>query len=277
MTHIPKTPPTAFTDPAWLNAQYKKSDNLSARISLHGKCSTDGGQWYPWVFDQMRACIADRADILEIGAGVGDLWVRNRSKMSDGWTVTVTDRSEGMVEETKNILGADASFLYAVVDANDRWPFLDDSFDVVIANHVLHHIDQINTCLSEAARVLRPGGVFFASCLGPSHMQKFYDLIHEFDENFDAHRFDRPFNLATGTGLLSPHFFTVKIIDHQNSLVIHRDDIPLLVEYAYSMNDVASLLGPQGKAKLVDFFSDLIEQQGELVIPKEEGLFVAVV
>ena len=39
-----------------------------------------------------------------------------------------------------------------------RLPFLDSSFDRIIASEVLEHIDEDQTAMSELARVLRPGG-----------------------------------------------------------------------------------------------------------------------
>jgi SAM-dependent methyltransferase len=39
-------------------------------------------------------------------------------------------------------------------------PFKDQSFDVVIANSVLHHLPNISQAISEIARVLRFGGLF---------------------------------------------------------------------------------------------------------------------
>jgi SAM-dependent methyltransferase len=39
-----------------------------------------------------------------------------------------------------------------------RLPFLDSSFDRIIASEVLEHIDEDRTAMSELARVLRPGG-----------------------------------------------------------------------------------------------------------------------
>jgi SAM-dependent methyltransferase len=40
-----------------------------------------------------------------------------------------------------------------------RMSFADDRFDVVIANHVLEHVDDLPKALSEVARVLAPGGL----------------------------------------------------------------------------------------------------------------------
>jgi SAM-dependent methyltransferase len=52
-------------------------------------------------------------------------------------------------------------------------PFADGSFGTVVANSVLEHIPDLDSTLSEAARVLRPGGRFLIT--SPSH--RFPDLL----------------------------------------------------------------------------------------------------
>lgn len=39
----------------------------------------------------------------------------------------------------------------------------DDSYDVVICNHVLEHVDDVMTALLEMKRIIRPGGFFICS------------------------------------------------------------------------------------------------------------------
>jgi len=47
-----------------------------------------------------------------------------------------------------------------VFDAGFLWPFDDNSIDRIEAFHVLEHIEDLNTCMKEASRVLKPGGLF---------------------------------------------------------------------------------------------------------------------
>ncbi|MCC6155664.1 MAG: methyltransferase domain-containing protein, partial [Candidatus Hydrogenedentes bacterium] len=48
-------------------------------------------------------------------------------------------------------------------------PFRDASFDVVIASHIIEHLDSPEILLRECLRVLRSGGVLRVSCPSQSH------------------------------------------------------------------------------------------------------------
>lgn len=50
-----------------------------------------------------------------------------------------------------------------VTDLEQRWPLDDASFDVVIMSEVMEHLGSPEHALAEAARVLRPGGMLFAT------------------------------------------------------------------------------------------------------------------
>lgn len=46
-----------------------------------------------------------------------------------------------------------------VVDLEERpWPWTDNSFSIVRANHVFEHMDDVEATLRECVRVLKPGG-----------------------------------------------------------------------------------------------------------------------
>lgn len=47
---------------------------------------------------------------------------------------------------------------FQVLDANDRLPFPDESFDVVFSNDSVHHLRDRAAALQDWARMLRPGG-----------------------------------------------------------------------------------------------------------------------
>lgn len=55
-------------------------------------------------------------------------------------------------------LARDRGFDVRVGDIDRRWPFEDDSFDVVHANQVIEHVQRLDHFVDETLRVLRPGG-----------------------------------------------------------------------------------------------------------------------
>lgn len=94
--------------------------------------------------------------VLELGSGAGEGAVFFALK---GAKVTATDLSPAMLEVVKQV----AAYHKVEVDtqissAEDLSSFADQSFDVVYAANLLHHVD-IAACLDEVNRVLKPGGM----------------------------------------------------------------------------------------------------------------------
>ncbi|MFG1643611.1 class I SAM-dependent methyltransferase [Amycolatopsis sp. NPDC049252] len=60
-------------------------------------------------------------------------------------------------------------------DAGDL-PLRDGCFDAVVANHMLYHLDDPDSALSEFARVLRPGGWVAVATNGRDHLRELDDV-----------------------------------------------------------------------------------------------------
>ena len=133
--------------------------NLSTRMAIH-EFRTNPQDWFSWLADRLPL----REDVLEVGAGTGRLW----SEVGhDGLRLTLTDFSATMCEELRRVPGAEVR----QCDAADL-PFADASFDSLIANHMLYHLDDPAAALREFARVLRPGGRFAAAVNGRDHLEE---------------------------------------------------------------------------------------------------------
>lgn len=110
-----------------------------------------------------RELPAMQGDVLDIGAGRG---ISAFAFAMEGWHVTALE------PDSSSVVGADAIRSLAkeakldirvVENSGEELPFPDASFDVIHARQVLHHARNLQQLCKEAARVLKPGGVFIAT------------------------------------------------------------------------------------------------------------------
>lgn len=137
------------------------SGNLAARIALHAY-STNPQGWFGWLDERLPVS----GEVLEVGAGTGKLW-SEIDHVGWGLRLTLTDFSEAMCSHLRSIPGAEVRRC----EATDL-PFADGSFDTVVANHMLYHVDDPAAALKEFARVLRPGGRLAVAVNGRDHLEE---------------------------------------------------------------------------------------------------------
>jgi ubiquinone/menaquinone biosynthesis C-methylase UbiE len=93
--------------------------------------------------------------MLDLGCGAGENSVYFALK---GARCTATDYSPGMVDKALALARAnDVQIEGRTMDAM-RLDFPDDTFDIVYAANLLHHLPDANAALREMHRVLKPGG-----------------------------------------------------------------------------------------------------------------------
>ncbi|GAA4930300.1 class I SAM-dependent methyltransferase [Actinomycetospora succinea] len=114
------------------------------------------GQVLPWALEGLDL----GGDVLEIGPGYG---------VTTRWLVERTGPLTAVEVDPRLATDLDRQMAGRVdVHTGDgaRLPFRDASFDVVVCFTVLHHVPSVaqqDRVFAEAARVLRPGGVFAGS------------------------------------------------------------------------------------------------------------------
>lgn len=259
-------------DKNWME-QYENASNLRARIKIHEEYSTNKHGWMRWFFEQLS--LPWNARILEIGCGDGSLWLKNLDRIPDGLDITLTDFSQGMLKDAReNLSGFTHRFKFKQADAQSI-PFEDSSFDVVIANHMLYHVQDIDKALSEIHRVLKSGGYFYSSTVGEKHMWEMRDIVSGFDSDIITTRswyLTRKFQLENGKDKVSKWFKDVKPKRYEDSLVVTESGP--LVDYIFSMpGNVKSVFTYQKMQELVKYLEDEIKKSGGIFISKDTGYF----
>lgn len=264
--------PSRISDQAYLrDDQYKNAGNLNARIALHERFSTNRQGWAGWAFEQWCALLPAKARVLEVGCGPAFIWARNRDRIPTGWQVTLTDFSPGMLVEARTALGpAAARFVLAEADAQ-ALPLADESFDGVIAHHMLYHVPDRPRAYAEFRRVLAPDGVVIVALNGEDHLREIRNLV---EEGFPgAVRPDSSANkqLPTGRAVeeMRTVFSRVEVIPYEDGLEVTEAQ-PLvdyvLSDFHYQVSD---------KAAFTQFVEERLQRDGVIRIRKDSALIVA--
>ena len=101
--------------------------------------------------------------ILELGCGTG----KNTSFLVQiGRHVQALDFSEGMIAKAREKVRAE-NVKFSVADLTRKWPCEDESYQLIVCNLVLEHIEDLAFIFSEAFRVLQEKGRFLIHELHP--------------------------------------------------------------------------------------------------------------
>lgn len=194
-----------------MSEQYATDANLQARIDLHDRFGTNPG-WHRWVFRQETGGSIRR--ILEIGCGPASLWRENLDRIDPTWSLTLLDSSPGMIEAARGFLGDRAE--YVVGDAEEL-PFAAESFDVVLANHMLYHVPNRPRAFAEIRRVLAPGRRFHAALNGRGHFDELRALV---GPGWSFSRYMDVFSLEDAPAELEPFFTGIAIERFETALLV---------------------------------------------------------
>jgi len=261
------------TEKIWLS-QYKNAANLSARINLHDLFSTNKYGWHKWCYDQLGLC--EDMSVLELGCGNASLWLRNINRIPRNCKITLTDISEGMLEDARQNLGDYAKKINLnQVDAQSI-PYEDHSFDIVIADHIFYHISDKQKALSEIKRVLKKDGYLYVSTIGKRHLIELKELLKEFNSNIVISQLDfsEDFGLENGESQIYHNFNSIELLKYEDSLIV--TEIEPIIDYLYSTTGNSKEILVDEK---LENFKKLIENKmkisGSIFITKDTGVFKA--
>ncbi|MFN8384150.1 MAG: methyltransferase domain-containing protein [Anaerolineales bacterium] len=261
-----------FTDQQYLtNEQYKNSSNLDARIEIHRRFSTNSYGWFNWVFDTLDT-LPKQANVVELGTGSGALWTAIANKIPADWVITLSDLSPGMLDAAwRNLVVTGRNFKFEQIDAQSI-PYADETFDIVIANHMLYHVPDRPKALAEIKRVLKKDGHLIATTVGKTHQKEITAWLRQIwtDKNFSP--FTQPFTLENGGEQLESFFSSVSMSRYEDNLLVTEVE-PLIAYLRSSIR--ASEISEDELAKVRMELEEELKRSGKIFISKDSGLFKA--
>jgi len=253
--------------------QYKTDKNLNARAALHALYSTNKQGWSNWVVEQYD--IKPGMRILELGCGNGYMW--SGRTLPDGVTLVLSDFSEGMLAAAKANTAGLPHVEYRVIDAQDI-PFGDGEFDIVIANHMLYHMPDVDKALAETARVLKPGGKLYSTTLGEGNFKEMMALLAGFDTRIDfaQNTITDAFGLETGGAKLSKHFSSSEVHRYGDSL--HITEAQPMIDYILSLQgigNVCDIITGDEVDRFAAYVNEVFDKNGFFDVKKDAGIFIS--
>ena len=252
------------------SSQYATGANLQARIGFHDRFSTNPVPWHRWMFEQLDCAAGAR--IVEVGCGVGRLWADNLERLPDGWQITLTDLSPGMLGDARGVFERAQRPVTAEVADVAHLPFDAAGFDVAIANHMLYHVRERAAAIAELRRVLRPGGELYAATFGADHLREIGQLIARHQPGALAYPHGSGvFGLENGAEQLRARFDRVELVAYPDSAVV--DDPEAIVAFVASSADAYGV-GAQALEGIRAEVTERIAREGALGVTKTTGLFI---
>lgn len=253
-----------------MKTQYQDATNVSSRINLHNKYSQNQSGWFPWIYNHCN--IKSGMRVLELGCGNAEFWSQSISRLPDNVNIVLSDISGGMLRDAKRKLGNDTRFSYKEFSC-ESIPFPANSFDLVIANHLLFYCNNLPKVFLDINRVMKSDSMFICSTYGKNHMKEITDIVQEFDSRIvlSLDKLYEKFGLENGAQILSPYFSNVSCSLFDDSLLV--DSPEPLIEYILSCH------GNQNQYILNRYneFRAFVEQKTNsiLKISKYVGIFTA--
>ncbi len=253
-----------------IKKQYENSTNIESRINLHNKCSINKENWFVWLYKNLN--LKENQKVLEIGSGNAALWKENLDLLPNNIEITLSDISLGMLKNAKDNLKNDKRFSYKIIDGNNI-NLKDEKYDLIIANHVLFYLKDIDKSLKDIKTLLKPNGTFICSTYSKIHMKEINDLVKEFDSRIELSK-DKLYEIfgkENGQDILGKRFDDVKWIGYEDGLLVNDENI--LIQYILSCH------GNQNKYIVDKFkeFKTLVTNKckNTFYIHKDAGIFIA--
>ncbi len=252
--------------------QYKSDKNLNIRSNLHSY-NINKVDFDKWCFNQMN--FPENARILELGCGTGKLWFKNKENIDKDLNITLSDFSKSMLKIAKDKLKeVDYDFKYEEINM-ENIPYEDESFDIVIAEHMIYFAPDIEKALAEIKRVLISGGMLYVSANSCETMAELNKLAEKFDSSLgiDNNGYSARFELENGDAILKKYFNKVDVEILEGKITVN--DAKPVVSYKASTIQGSSILVGEKKKEFTKYLEDYIKENGDISITTKTCMFKA--
>jgi SAM-dependent methyltransferase len=256
-------PPTQYATEANLRARQRLWDHQQPPFDL-----------VSWVLGLAALVSGSTQRVLDVGCGNGRYLARLRS-----WNIAAIgcDLSHGM------LASPGAAGLNLVNGDVTRLPFPDSAFDVVLAPHMLYHVDNRTAAALEMRRVTRPGGRCVVVTNGADHMQSLRTLVESAVRratpgwemrNPSTHAF----SLDNGEDQLRSAFDEVACVHASAAAPVVLTDASVAADYVASVEDHYQADTTRPWSEVVDDVRRSVQRQidadGAFVVQGHSGAFV---
>ncbi len=265
-----------------IRRQYATDAKIRLRQQIHEQFTHPRIDFAEWVLSNYRWRGGER--VLDVGCGNGKYYYPLLYKAPDeGQPIEYygLDLSNGMLQSHPMYPSPRLT-----IGSIERLPFADGTFDVVMANHVLHHVPNLIHSIQELKRVLKPDGVLITATNSILSMYNLRRILHR--STVLLSRLGSqvqpmlapsdPYSLENGILVMKRYFYAVMRADLPSTLVF-TDAEPLL-EYIESTRDLREPQLPPDvhwddmMAITRQQITQIIHTQGHLPIDKLTGVLV---
>ncbi|MFQ9923098.1 MAG: MerR family transcriptional regulator [Beduini sp.] len=244
--------------------QFLDNSPLDIRIQFHERYNTVKPEWFLWLFDQYQ--FNDHDCVLEVACGQGTLWRKNQKRIPKNISISLTDLSDKMVASSVDLLSLPQIKEVLTTDVH-HLPYHDNTFNIVIANHLFMYFDDLENVLKEISRVLKPNGRLYASTISKYHNSELENLLKQFNPhaNMGQKLLTDQFSLENGEKKLASYFKSITKNERRIPYLI--DDPEMLTQYIYSTRWIGNI------QEILDDRYDDFKKFVEKEMLKQDGLF----
>lgn len=262
----------------YVRYQYSDSEKFLVRVETHRLYSEAPGSLVEWVMDIVRPERGGR--LLDVGCGPG---VYHAEAAARGASIVALDLFSAMLRDALERANEGGWTTWAARASAECLPLPDASFDGVMANHMLYHVEDQSAALREMRRVVRLGGRVVLATNAADNMRR----LHEVHAQACVRVGLTPTTFSSVHRFTLDHLPLVRDVFPTASVRLREDAVAFpdadsaLRFYASFLVDYVDPLPPDGSHRplllrtMRELIDDIIAREGVFRVEKAAGCFVA--